>query len=85
MSSDLRALMKAQRAKQAQSKAPPKFAKWTPDGELQCLICQARVTSEVLWPGHLKTPQHLKALNEWQRKAAAKKAAASATEGVPTA
>eukprot|EP00396_MALV-II-16_sp_LP-1_P000359 gene359-188_t len=73
---DIRELMRQKKAAQAQKKAPPKLAKWLANGELQCLVCEkkhANVRSEALWAQHIRSAPHVVALQEWQRKAAAKK------------
>ncbi|CAD7946633.1 unnamed protein product [Amoebophrya sp. A120] len=88
---ELRAMMQAAKERRTQTKAPPKFAKWLSNGELQCLICGAHVRSEALWPAHLQTATHQKALLEWKKKAMLKNAqssgatAAAAQQKLPAA
>ena len=66
---ELRAQMQAARERRAATRPPPKFAKWLANGELQCLLCGAHVRSEALWPAHLQSAQHQKAVLEWKKKA----------------
>lgn len=71
---DLKAKLRAAQAERAQNRPAPKLSRWLTNGELQCVLCQAHVRNEALWPSHTRTPAHQKAVLDWQRKIAVRKA-----------
>ncbi|XP_071788895.1 zinc finger protein 830-like [Asterias amurensis] len=57
---DLRDLMKKQRAgsKSTATKINSPLAKYNSIGQLVCVVCNAQVKSEILWPAHLQGKKH---------------------------
>eukprot|EP00743_Colponemidia_sp_Colp-15_P009920 GILK01010878.1.p1 GENE.GILK01010878.1~~GILK01010878.1.p1 ORF type:complete len:258 (-),score=85.55 GILK01010878.1:63-809(-) len=73
----LKELMKA---RQKESKEPPKLAKFNAAGQLVCQVCGTIVKSENVWPAHLVSRVHKEVLESLKVKAGLK---AAATPSVP--